>query len=240
MKDRTPGMQPQDSEELGHMKDAFSINRETKVYLHQHMNSTDERPQKQGLPLMQSECSNGKTIIGNDRSKLGGLHKEYTVLKDIIVSSTKNTLSWYTIILSLISLTSKSTITLLIVGMLLSSTQSPIYIRLLCCVCLSLNYVVLPCRVPLDLLIECFSFGLRTTKGVLLHGPPGTGKTSLARLCVIDAGVNLFSVNGPEIFSQYYGESEQAMHKVFDSACQSAPAVVCLLPANDWTYFILF
>lgn len=163
MKDRTPGMQPQDSEELGHMKDAFSINRETKVYLHQHMNSTDERPQKQGLPLMQSECSNGKTIIGNDRSKLGGLHKEYTVLKDIIVSSTKNTLS---------------------------------------------------------------CFGLRTTKGVLLHGPPGTGKTSLARLCVIDAGVNLFSVNGPEIFSQYYGESEQAMHKVFDSACQSAPAVV--------------
>jgi SpoVK/Ycf46/Vps4 family AAA+-type ATPase len=73
---------------------------------------------------------------------------------------------------------------------------------------------------------KCFSFGLRTTKGVLLHGPPGTGKTSLARLCVIDAGVNLFSVNGPEIFSQYYGESEQAMHKVFDSACQSAPAVV--------------
>ncbi|KAJ6363580.1 hypothetical protein OIU78_003704 [Salix suchowensis] len=163
MKDRTHGMQPQNSEELGHMKDAFSINRQTKVYLHQRMNSTVEGPQKQGLPLMQSECSDGKTIIGHDRSKLGGLHEEYAVLKDIIVSSMKNTLS---------------------------------------------------------------SFGLRTTKGVLLYGPPGTGKTSLARLCAVDAGVNLFSINGPEIVSQNYGESEQAMHKIFDSACQSAPAVV--------------
>ncbi|KAJ6741654.1 AAA-FAMILY ATPASE [Salix viminalis] len=163
MKDRTHGMQPQNSEELGHTKDAFSINRQTKVYLHRRMNLTVEGPQKQGLPLMQSECSDGKTIIGHDRSKLGGLHEEYAVLKEIIVSSMKNTLS---------------------------------------------------------------SFGLRTTKGVLLHGPPGTGKTSLARLCAVDAGVNLFSINGPEIISQNYGESEQAMHKIFDSACQSAPAVV--------------
>lgn len=70
------------------------------------------------------------------------------------------------------------------------------------------------------------SMGLRTTKGVLLHGPPGTGKTSLARLCICDAGVNLFSVNGAEIVSQYYGESEQALHEIFDSASQAAPAVV--------------
>ncbi|CBI32813.3 unnamed protein product, partial [Vitis vinifera] len=70
------------------------------------------------------------------------------------------------------------------------------------------------------------SMGLRTTKGVLLHGPPGTGKTSLAQLCICDAGVNLFSVNGAEIVSQYYGESEQALHEIFDSASQAAPAVV--------------
>ncbi|KAK6944478.1 AAA ATPase, AAA+ lid domain [Dillenia turbinata] len=69
------------------------------------------------------------------------------------------------------------------------------------------------------------SLGLRTTKGVLLHGPPGTGKTSLAKLCARDAGVNLFVVNGPEIVSQYYGESEQKLHEVFDSASQAAPAV---------------
>ncbi|KAJ8449759.1 hypothetical protein Cgig2_001415 [Carnegiea gigantea] len=70
------------------------------------------------------------------------------------------------------------------------------------------------------------SLGLRTTKGVLLHGPPGTGKTSLAQLCACDAGVKLFKVNGPEIISQYYGESEQALHDVFKSASEAAPSVV--------------
>ena len=66
---------------------------------------------------------------------------------------------------------------------------------------------------------------------MLLHGPPGTGKTSLARLCVHDAGVNLFSVNGPELVSQYYGESERALLEVFESAHHAAPAVVRLLPS---------
>ncbi|XP_059295864.1 calmodulin-interacting protein 111 isoform X2 [Lycium ferocissimum] len=70
------------------------------------------------------------------------------------------------------------------------------------------------------------SMGLRPTKGVLLHGPPGTGKTALAQLCAHEAGVNLFSVNGPEVISQYYGESERALNEVFDSASQAAPAVV--------------
>lgn len=61
---------------------------------------------------------------------------------------------------------------------------------------------------------------------MLLHGPPGTGKTSLTRLCAHDAGINLFLVNGPEIVRQYYGESEQALREVFDSATHAAPAVV--------------
>ncbi|KAL4182495.1 hypothetical protein AMTRI_Chr11g150400 [Amborella trichopoda] len=68
--------------------------------------------------------------------------------------------------------------------------------------------------------------GVQPTKGVLLHGPPGTGKTSLACACVHDAGVNLFSINGPEIVSQYYGESEQALHEVFKSATEASPSVV--------------
>ncbi|KAK4767202.1 hypothetical protein SAY86_014952 [Trapa natans] len=69
-------------------------------------------------------------------------------------------------------------------------------------------------------------FGLRNTKGVLLYGPPGTGKTSLARVCARDTCINFFSVNGPEIISQYYGESEQALREIFYSAVQSAPAVI--------------
>ncbi|KAK3146665.1 hypothetical protein QOZ80_3BG0269730 [Eleusine coracana subsp. coracana] len=63
-------------------------------------------------------------------------------------------------------------------------------------------------------------------KGVLLYGPPGTGKTSLAALCAHDAGANLFTINGPEIISQYFGESEQMLFDVFSSAKQAAPAVI--------------
>ncbi|KAL3534715.1 hypothetical protein ACH5RR_003176 [Cinchona calisaya] len=70
------------------------------------------------------------------------------------------------------------------------------------------------------------SLGLRPTKGVLLHGPPGTGKTSLVTLCAHKVGVNLFSVNGPEVISQYYGESERALHEIFDAASKAVPAVV--------------
>lgn len=63
-------------------------------------------------------------------------------------------------------------------------------------------------------------------KGVLLYGPPGTGKTSLATYCAHGVGASLFSINGPEIISQYYGESEQALHDVFESARRAAPSVV--------------
>lgn len=63
-------------------------------------------------------------------------------------------------------------------------------------------------------------------KGLLLYGPPGTGKTSLASSCAYDLGANLFTVNGPEIVSQYHGESEQALYDIFSSAKQAAPAVI--------------
>jgi len=62
-------------------------------------------------------------------------------------------------------------------------------------------------------------------KGILLYGPPGTGKTSLATSCAYDAGVNLFTINGPEIITDYYGESEQSLYD-FSSAKKAAPAVV--------------
>ncbi|GKV48058.1 hypothetical protein SLEP1_g54893 [Rubroshorea leprosula] len=64
---------------------------------------------------------------------------------------------------------------------------------------------------------------------VFLHCPPGTGKTPLVRLCIQDAGANLFRVNGPEIVSQYWGASEQALREVFDSATKAAPSVLRFL-----------
>lgn len=51
----------------------------------------------------------------------------------------------------------------------------------------------------------------------------------MAQLCAHDAGVNVFYLNGPEIISQYHGESEQALHEVFKMASQAEPAVVRFL-----------
>ncbi|ESQ44413.1 hypothetical protein EUTSA_v10005761mg [Eutrema salsugineum] len=143
---------------------AFMINRETKVNLHHTLGLASEIREKTSAQGLQFDEDDEGENMGCEISKLGGLSKEYAILRDIIVSSsTKNSLS---------------------------------------------------------------SLGLRPTKGVLIHGPPGTGKTSLARSFARDSGVNFFSVNGPEIISQYLGESEKALDEVFRSASNAAPAVV--------------
>jgi AAA family ATPase len=59
-----------------------------------------------------------------------------------------------------------------------------------------------------------------------LFGPPGTGKSTLARAAACEAGVPLFAIKGPDIVSQFYGESEQALRAVFAAAEQAAPSVV--------------
>ncbi len=63
-------------------------------------------------------------------------------------------------------------------------------------------------------------------KGVLLFGPPGTGKTMIARAVASETDANFVSVSGPEIVSKYYGESEQKLREIFEEAEKNAPSIV--------------
>jgi transitional endoplasmic reticulum ATPase len=68
--------------------------------------------------------------------------------------------------------------------------------------------------------------GIEPPKGVLLFGPPGTGKTLIAKAVANESGANFFSIQGPEIMSKYYGESEKHLRKKFEEAEKSAPSIV--------------
>ncbi|WP_319506349.1 CDC48 family AAA ATPase [uncultured Methanolobus sp.] len=70
--------------------------------------------------------------------------------------------------------------------------------------------------------------GIDAPKGVLLHGPPGTGKTMLARAVANESDAYFTSVNGPEIMSKFYGESEQHLRQIFDDAEANSPAIIFL------------
>ncbi|MFP4655212.1 MAG: CDC48 family AAA ATPase [Methanohalobium sp.] len=72
------------------------------------------------------------------------------------------------------------------------------------------------------------SLGIEAPKGVLLHGPPGTGKTLLARAVANESDAYFISINGPEIMSKFYGESEQRIREVFDEAEKNTPAIIFL------------
>ncbi|RLF03199.1 MAG: AAA family ATPase [Thermoprotei archaeon] len=68
--------------------------------------------------------------------------------------------------------------------------------------------------------------GIRPPKGVLLYGPPGCGKTLLAKAVATESDANFISIKGPEVFSKWVGESERAIREIFRKARQVAPAVV--------------
>ena len=68
--------------------------------------------------------------------------------------------------------------------------------------------------------------GIRPPKGVLLFGPPGTGKTMLAKAVATESGANFIAVRGPEVLSKWVGESEKAIREIFKRARQTAPTVV--------------
>jgi transitional endoplasmic reticulum ATPase len=68
--------------------------------------------------------------------------------------------------------------------------------------------------------------GVEPPKGVLLHGPPGTGKTLLAKAVANETDANFILLNGPEIMSKFYGESEKKIRDIFEEAEKTAPAII--------------
>jgi transitional endoplasmic reticulum ATPase len=68
--------------------------------------------------------------------------------------------------------------------------------------------------------------GIEPPKGVILYGPPGTGKTLIAKAIANETGAHFISINGPEIMSKFYGESEARLREVFQEAEQNAPSIV--------------
>ena len=82
--------------------------------------------------------------------------------------------------------------------------------------------VELPLRYP-----ELFQrLGVDPPKGVLLHGPPGTGKTRLARAVANESHAHFFLINGPEIMGSAYGESERRLREIFEEAAKEAPSII--------------
>ncbi|MCG2890612.1 MAG: CDC48 family AAA ATPase [Acidilobus sp.] len=68
--------------------------------------------------------------------------------------------------------------------------------------------------------------GIEPPKGILLYGPPGVGKTLLAKALANEIGAYFIAINGPEIMSKFYGESEERLREVFKEAQENAPAII--------------
>jgi transitional endoplasmic reticulum ATPase len=84
--------------------------------------------------------------------------------------------------------------------------------------------IELPLRHP-----ELFErLGIEPPKGVLLYGPPGCGKTLLAKAVANESGANFISISGPEIMSKWYGQSEENLRKIFEEAEKNSPSIIFL------------
>merc|ERR1719488_442976 len=69
-------------------------------------------------------------------------------------------------------------------------------------------------------------FGMAASKGVLFYGPPGCGKTLMAKAVANECQANFISIKGPELLTMWFGESEANVREIFDKARQSAPCVL--------------
>lgn len=70
--------------------------------------------------------------------------------------------------------------------------------------------------------------GIQPPKGLLLYGPPGAGKTLIARALASEVKAHFIHVDGPEVMHKYYGESEARLREVFDEAARNAPSIIFL------------
>ncbi|OMJ82658.1 hypothetical protein SteCoe_16580 [Stentor coeruleus] len=79
---------------------------------------------------------------------------------------------------------------------------------------------------PIDHPDKFEKFGMRPGKGVLFYGPPGCGKTLMAKAIANECSANFISIKGPELLTMWFGESEANVRDVFDKARQAAPCVL--------------
>src|SRR5207249_969367 len=75
--------------------------------------------------------------------------------------------------------------------------------------------------------------GIRPPRGILLYGPPGSGKTLLAKAVATESEANFISIKGPEVMSKWVGESEKAVRMIFKKAKQVAPCIVFLVDLEE-------
>ncbi len=84
------------------------------------------------------------------------------------------------------------------------------------------DIVELPLKHP-----ELFTrLGVEPHSGILLYGPPGCGKTLLAKVLASESEANMFSINGPEIMNKYYGETEAKLRDIFKEAKDNSPSII--------------
>lgn len=81
-------------------------------------------------------------------------------------------------------------------------------------------------EVPLKYKDALSNIGARPIKGVLFTGQPGTGKTMLARIIANSVDAEFYEISGPEVFSKWYGQSEEIIRKLFEDAAKQEKAII--------------